>query len=180
MRHAGGFAASTAEQLDALPGIGSYTARAICAFAFNKPEVFIETNIRSVFIHSFFSDAGLVPDADILPLVAQTLDAEQPRRWYYALMDYGAALKRQGENPSRHSAAYAKQSAFHGSLREARGAILRRLSQASRAAAGGTIGVSLEEIAADEGLDMARLTKAAEKLMQEGLIQKDGNRCRFA
>ncbi|MEK6794327.1 MAG: A/G-specific adenine glycosylase, partial [Spirochaetota bacterium] len=39
------------EALETLPGIGHYTARAVCAFAFNIPSVFIETNIRSVFIH---------------------------------------------------------------------------------------------------------------------------------
>ncbi len=43
-----------AEHLMALPGIGPYTAGAIRAFAFNEPEIFIETNIRRVFIHFFF------------------------------------------------------------------------------------------------------------------------------
>lgn len=50
----GGALPRDAERLDALPGIGAYTARAIAAFAFNAAEVFIETNIRSAFIHFFF------------------------------------------------------------------------------------------------------------------------------
>src|ERR1700751_788981 len=33
--------------LQTLPGIGPNTAGSICAFAFNKPVVFIETNIRT-------------------------------------------------------------------------------------------------------------------------------------
>ena len=51
----GGIIPDDAETLDAIPGIGVYTARAICAFAFGKAEVFVETNIRAVFIHCFFA-----------------------------------------------------------------------------------------------------------------------------
>jgi A/G-specific adenine glycosylase len=62
------------EALKALPGVGDATAGAVCAFAFNRPAVFVETNIRSVFIHHFFPEGGDVKDSQILPLVAQTLD----------------------------------------------------------------------------------------------------------
>ena len=55
---------------------------------------FIETNIRAVFIHHFFSERESVTDREILPLVERTLDREEPRDWYYALMDYGATLKK--------------------------------------------------------------------------------------
>ena len=34
--------------LEALPGIGPYTARALACFAFNSKEAFIDTNIRRV------------------------------------------------------------------------------------------------------------------------------------
>jgi A/G-specific adenine glycosylase len=47
---------SSPEMLKALPGIGTYTASALAAFAFNRPTVFIETNIRTVFIHFFFQN----------------------------------------------------------------------------------------------------------------------------
>ena len=46
------------DTLATFPGIGRATASSICAFAFNMPVVFIETNIRRVFIHFFFSDAA--------------------------------------------------------------------------------------------------------------------------
>lgn len=49
-----GILPSTVKILMTFPGIGRYTASAINAFAFNKPTVIIETNIRSVFIHFFF------------------------------------------------------------------------------------------------------------------------------
>lgn len=191
----GGIVPDDAETLDALPGIGVYTARAICAFAFGKAEVFVETNIRAVFIHGFFAgeaadgdggenggagggtgtdrDAGAaspaVPDSDILPLVEQTLDVKDPRTWYYALMDYGAHLKKTAANPSRKSASYARQSAFRGSLREARGAILRQLSRQKG-------GLDLGKIGAGEGIDADRLEKAAAGLLAEGLIRKEGAR----
>ncbi len=42
--------------LEMLPGIGPATARSIVVFAFNKPLVFIETNIRRVFIHHYFRE----------------------------------------------------------------------------------------------------------------------------
>ncbi|MBD3271614.1 MAG: A/G-specific adenine glycosylase, partial [Elusimicrobia bacterium] len=77
-----------------LPGIGKHTASSISAFAFNKPVVFIETNIRSVFIHEFFPKKHSVPDRMLMPLIAQTLDHKNPAQWYNALMDYGVYLKK--------------------------------------------------------------------------------------
>ncbi len=108
-------------------GIGPATAASICAFAFNSPTVFIETNIRSVFIYHYFSDKKEVHDNDIMPLITQTLDFDNPRIWYYALMDYGVMLKKSHKNPSRKSRHYARQSKFEGSDRQARGAILKML-----------------------------------------------------
>ena len=115
-------------KLEALPGIGPYTARAIATFAFNQPHIFIETNIRSVFIHEFFPKKKLVSDAVLLPLIEQTLDQKNPRAWYTALMDYGAMLKKTKVNPSRKSKHYVRQSAFKGSDREVRGAIIKLLT----------------------------------------------------
>ena len=78
-------------------------------FAFNEPRAFIETNIRAVYIHHFFPGKKKIADAEILPLVERTLDAKNPRRWFYALMDYGVMLKKSGPNPSRRSAHHARQ-----------------------------------------------------------------------
>ncbi len=117
------------EVLATLPGIGKATAGSICAFAYNMPTLFIETNIRAVFIHTFFSSQTEVHDAAIQPLLAATLDAKNPRDWYYALMDYGVFLKKQHKNPSKKSAHYARQSTFEGSDRQIRGAIIRILTK---------------------------------------------------
>ncbi len=124
-RH-GGVVPSECQALLALPGVGPYTAAAVRAFAFNLPDAFVETNIRTVFIHEFFADAERVRDSELLPLVARTIDTANPRHWYQALMDYGAMLK-ESNNASRRSAHHRPQSRFEGSRRQARGIILRSL-----------------------------------------------------
>lgn len=117
------------EVLMTFPGIGQATAASISAFAFNTPTVFIETNIRTVFLYTFFQKKDRVHDREILPLVAQTVDRFNPKEWYYALMDYGVMLKRELKISNRSSAHYAKQSRFEGSDRQIRGQIIRLLTR---------------------------------------------------
>lgn len=113
--------------LTSFKGIGPNTAGSICAFAFNMPTVFIETNIRAVFIHTFFKDKTQITDRSLMTLITQTVDKENPREWYYALMDYGVMLKKTTPNPSRKSAHHTTQSKFEGSNRQIRSHILRLL-----------------------------------------------------
>ncbi len=54
------------EELMKLPGIGRATAGCLLAFAFRKPSVFIETNIRRVFINHFFQGRESVHDDEIM------------------------------------------------------------------------------------------------------------------
>jgi len=117
----------TPEDLVKLPGIGPYTASAIACFAYNRLSVFIETNIRAVMLHFFFNGREGITDREILPIIEETLDRNNPRIWYWALMDYGAALKKLKSNPNRLSAHYSKQSAFEGSFRQIRGSLVRAL-----------------------------------------------------
>lgn len=116
--------------LQMLPGIGPNTAGSICAFAFNLPVVFIETNIRSVFLHEFFAGRDKVDDKEILHLVQQTLPTSDARNWYYALMDYGVFLKKEMKVKNSASKQYVRQSKFLGSRRQVRGAIIRMLAKA--------------------------------------------------
>jgi A/G-specific adenine glycosylase len=148
--------------LKTLPGIGNATAHAICAFAFNQPVIFIETNIRTVFIHHFLGTEDEVKDSDIRPLVTQTLDSKNPRRWYNALMDYGTALKKHHQNPGRKSAHHKRQSPFEGSLRQVRGAILSTLIE--------TTSISLDELLAALPFDNDRIQLAVSQLEREKLI----------
>ncbi len=118
----------TTEFLETLPGVGHYTARAVAAFAFNRPEVFVETNIRTVFFHHLLSKRKR-SDRQLLPLIERSLKESglEPREFYAAMMDYGAHLKRQGIKLNSRSMHYKKQSTFEGSTRQLRGAILREL-----------------------------------------------------
>jgi A/G-specific adenine glycosylase len=114
-------------ELDRLPGVGPATAAALCAFAYDVALPFLETNIRSAILHFFFPEEVAVADARVLPLVELTLDRAAPRDWYYALMDYGAWVKRNHANPNRRSRHHAIQKAFAGSHRQLRAQILRLL-----------------------------------------------------
>jgi len=159
-KHGGGLPRGL-EQLRSLPGIGPATAASISAFAFDEAHPFIETNIRTVFIHYFFHDREGVTDAEILPLVEQTLDRARPRRWYSALMDYGVMLKREHANPSRRSAHHARQGAFEGSDRQARGLIVKALTRKA---------LTVKELAKVTGLSYQKIRRNAGKLAGEGMI----------
>ena len=154
------------EILATFPGIGRATAASICAFAFNMPVVFIETNIRRVFIHFFFNDSVTVDDADILPLVKRTLFRKDPRIWYNALMDLGTDLIRTVKNPNRRSRHYTKQAAFEGSDRKIRGSILRILLAEKR--------LTHKAIKKRFSEDPARIIRILGDLEDEGFIVRSG------
>jgi A/G-specific adenine glycosylase len=153
--------------LATFPGIGRATAASICAFAFNMPVVFIETNIRRVFIHFFFQDDEPVHDADILPLVTRALYRKNPRVWYWALMDFGSALKKTTSNPNRRSIHYVRQSAFEGSDREIRGRIIRVLLECP--------GQDAEELIRKTGGERDRVLGILGSLEKEGFLMITGN-----
>ncbi len=157
--HAGQFPSSR-PALEALPGIGHHTAGAIMVYAYNQAEVFLETNIRTVFIYHFFADVeDKVHDRKLLPLVEAAMDRENPREWYWALMDYGTFIKRTVGNLSRVSQGYAKQSPFHGSRRQLRGQVIRLLLKGPH---------SIEGLQRE--INDARLTDVVQELQDEGLI----------
>lgn len=110
----------------ALPGIGPSTSAGVRIFAFQQPDIYLETNVRAVFIHEFFGEHEVVSDKDLVPLVDATCpDDERARDWYYALLDYGAYLKKNTVNPTRKSRQYTRQSKFEGSHRQKRAYLLR-------------------------------------------------------
>ncbi|MFO0754712.1 MAG: hypothetical protein U0411_15465 [Thermodesulfovibrionales bacterium] len=172
VREQGGALPATEEELRRLPGIGKYTASAVMVFAFNRPAVFIETNVRTVFLHFFFPDRAGVHDRELVPLVERTLDRRDPRTWYYALMDYGVMLKRSLENPGRRSVHHKKQAPFRGSNRQVRGMILKALVEQP--------GLSEEEVAARVPAAPEALRENLRALQTEGFIVKRGRTLRIA
>lgn len=142
--------------LEDLPGVGPYTAKAVHVFAYNEPEILIETNIRTVLLHHLFPKSSNVPDSKLIPYMISLqhnlkVDA---RTWYTALMDYGSYLKSKYSNPSRRSAHHTRQSTFKGSDREIRGAILKAHLTGKRV----------------KGFDTKRVRALKKKLKAEGLI----------
>jgi len=103
------------ETLKSFPQIGHNTASSIVTFAFDKPTVFVETNIRRVYIYFFFPGKNSVNDKEIIPILEKTMDKTNPREWYYALMDYGVMLKKTYPDLNKRSAHYRKQAPFKGS-----------------------------------------------------------------
>ena len=187
---AGGVFPQDLKELVKLPGIGPATAAGIRAFAFNLHGVYLETNVRTVFLHELYPQAEGVPDSELVPLVELTCPASiagaadaaatelTPRSWYYALLDYGAYLKKTIPNPSRRSKSHVKQSRFEGSHRQKRAELLRVLL-AHKDEGGAEFETLHQELcqievnAGRETLDEQVTLGLLEELAKEGFCQKN-------
>lgn len=192
---AGGVFPQDQKELVKLPGIGPATAAGIRAFAFNLHGVYLETNVRTVFLHELYPQAEGVPDSELIPLVELTCPASvstaagtdtanaatvelTPRSWYYALLDYGAYLKKTIPNPSRRSKSHVKQSRFEGSHRQKRAELLRVLL-AHKDEGGAEFETLHQELcqievhAGRESLDEQVTLGLLEELAKEGFCQKN-------
>ena len=162
----------TIEELMRLPGIGKNTAASILAFAFNKQAAFIETNIRSVFIHCFYQDLNDVNDREILPLVEKTLDSKNSREWYNALMDYGVMLKKTHPNPSRKSIHHQRQGKFEGSNRQVRGMIIKAIT--------GNPLITVSPLIKQFDIPAQKVKDNLAQLQREGFIKRTGKKLSIA
>ena len=141
--HAGRVPDSYAELL-ALPGVGSYTAAAVAAFAYGRRETVVDTNIRRV--HARLISGVALPSPALtaaeMRLAASLLPADDGTsvRWNAAVMELGAlvctarapkceacpvmdacAWRAAGEPPPSY---IPKGQAWHGTDRQVRGAVL--------------------------------------------------------
>jgi A/G-specific adenine glycosylase len=111
--------------LERLPGIGPYTARAILIFAHNADLAAVDANVRRVLIH----ELHLPPDLrarELQEVAERALPHGRARDWHNALMDYGALVltaQRTGVRPVR------RQGPFVGSRRWYRSQLLKLLLQ---------------------------------------------------
>lgn len=173
----GGTLPGTVDELVRLPGIGPATAAGIVAFAFDRPSVYIETNVRSVFLHELFPNVEGVSDKELAPYVADTCPDHDARGWYYALLDYGAHLKTQVANPSRRSRHYARQSAFEGSRREKRSFILKCVLAAPEGVPVGEVRRLLDAHELEAGRDALSgelFESILADLFKEGFFRQEG------
>jgi A/G-specific adenine glycosylase len=166
----GGAMPSSVVDLQTLPGVGKNTAGAICAYAYDQPVVYVETNIRTVYLHHFFTGKTKVHDKEIERVLALTLPDSGVREFYWALMDYGAWLKANGVRNIDRSSHHRKQPPLRGSIREARGAIITHLTN-------GAVEINaLEAACAQYG---ERYPIALEQLIQEQMVGIEKNLVRL-
>jgi A/G-specific adenine glycosylase len=173
---------STVAGLDALPGVGAYTAGAVACFAFGRRVAFADTNIRRVLGRFFIGRAATDREAVALD------EAAMPKRdadlWHHALMDLGATIclprtprcdacplnaDCRGRGLVRPATVRApRPAAYRDTDRRVRGAIVRALTRGDR-----TIR-ALEREIGDE-----RVGRLTEALVADGLVERAGRRVRL-
>jgi A/G-specific adenine glycosylase len=172
----------------ALPGVGSYTARALLAFAYELDAAVVDTNIARVYAR--------VGGERLTPARVQALaDACSPRGeawvWNQCLMDLGAVLCRPtapacgqcpiatrctwhregGRDPAIGSAGVsARQAPFEGSDRQARGRLMKALAAGS---------VRRSEVGSVMQRDEGTASRLVTALLAEGICETDGSRLRL-
>lgn len=150
----------TYEKLLDVRGVGSYTASAVCAFAYDTfTHPVLETNIRTALIEEFHQGEEEIHDGllyeDLERLVKYPkVQKVGARTWYYALMDYGAYLKQQNISHNKKSAHHVTQTPYKGSTRELRAKVLFALTHG-------------EKLRGD-----ARELEVLQSLQKEGYIEK--------
>jgi A/G-specific adenine glycosylase len=168
--------------LQALPGIGPYTARAVASLAFEQPVGVVDTNVRRWLVRRFGLTADTPPRAlqALADALAGTGDAADAAAWTHATMEFGAGICARVARcaicpiaegcPSRGIAATVpvpRQPAFAGSDRALRGALLRALT----AAPGHALSVT-----AARRLTGREPRRIIEGLERDGLVHREGRR----
>jgi A/G-specific adenine glycosylase len=77
-----------------LPGVGPYTARAVCAFAFGQRQPLVDTNVRRVVSRLVRGEAATAPSTarDLAAVDSLLPDDARAARFSAALMELGATL----------------------------------------------------------------------------------------
>jgi A/G-specific adenine glycosylase len=144
VRDHGGKVPGNYTELLALPGVGSYTAAAVAAFAFGRRETVVDTNIRRV--HARLISGVALPSPSLnateMRLAAELLpdDVGTSVRWNAAVMELGALVctaraPKCADCPVRDACAWLaageppppyvpKGQAWHGTDRQVRGAVM--------------------------------------------------------
>lgn len=183
----GGAVPADPVHLRSLPGVGPYTAAAVASIAFGVPIAAVDTNVRRIVSRVFDGrdDSG---HARVRGLADAWLDRRDPGAWNQALMDLGREVCRPRPRceicPLRRSCAFVAlgaepsppapvQGRFEGSMREARGAVVRALRRRRRSA-------TVAELAHVTDLDAERVAEAVRRMSAEGLLETRRGRVRLA
>ncbi|HEX7172098.1 MAG TPA: A/G-specific adenine glycosylase [Candidatus Limnocylindria bacterium] len=119
-----GMVPSALADLERLPGVGRYTARAVACLAFGRPVGAVDTNVRRVLQRVIAADEPM-PPARLQSAADGAVPAERPADWTHALMDIGATVCRPtsprcAECPLRPWCAFAAHGASLPARRRAR------------------------------------------------------------
>lgn len=158
----GGAIPNCTRTLLSFPSVGPATAAALKAFAWGEPSLYLETNIRRVLLHVWHNRESGVPDRKLLETLEQVMDKDDPRMWYYAMMDYGVHLRKAVANPNTRSRHYTRQKPFKDSDREIRGMVLRILSKKHSA--------TLQEIVQIADMPLGRVEYNLNSLVRDGMV----------
>ena len=171
----------TVAELDALPGVGAYTASAVACFAYGERTAFADTNIRRVLGRAILG--RVATDREAVALDARFGSRRRTARWHHALMDIGATIclakrPRCDVCPVRAICGYdgfeltapRKQSPFATSDRRVRGAIVRALRDMPTGTTVSTLRRHLND---------ARVPRLVRTLAFEGLVDVSGKRVRL-
>lgn len=191
-RH-GGRVPDTVEELQALPGIGAYTAAAVACFAYAVPSVVVDTNVRRVLARTLDGEAHAAPSmtrAEVaLAAAAQPPEAADAVVWNVAAMELGALVctarsPRCDDCPVADLCAWNRAGrpaydgpvrrgqAWDGTDRQARGALLAVLRASDDAVAHGVLAEAWPP-------DQQRL-RCLDSLVSDGLVEPlDGDRYRL-
>jgi len=183
-RHGGDVPEMPADLL-ALPGVGTYTAAAVSAFAFGRRTAVVDTNVRRVFARAVNGAAQAAPSLTRaeLDLASELLpdDADDARRWSVAVMELGALVclarsPRCTSCPVRDLCAWQWASrpayqgpvrpsqSWHGTDRQCRGAILAVLRSSKEPVTAG-------EVDAAWSADDAQRDRCLDSLVTDGLVE---------
>jgi A/G-specific adenine glycosylase len=165
----GGFP-RTIEELQSLPGIGPYTARAVATFAFDAHVGVVDANVRRVVVRAF----GVSDEQDAADELAPRGHAA---RWNQAMIDLGAEVCR-ARNPRCDVCPVRMLCVWDGIDPKARKG--PKFETTSRYARGRIVDVLRGRAATPEvlvrttGLDRARVAEAIEGLVRDGLAHRRG------
>lgn len=88
----GGIVPRDVAALEALPGVGPYTARAVAAIAFNEPVGAVDTNVRRVLGRIAAGGAEAMGAAQVQALADAVVPEGRAAAWTHAVMDVGARV----------------------------------------------------------------------------------------
>jgi A/G-specific adenine glycosylase len=172
---------ATRDALDALPGVGAYTAGAVSCFSRGETVAFADTNIRRVLGRALLG--RIATEREAVALDERLLPRRGADRWHHALMDLGATVcvartPRCGECPIAEGcrsrgrvvrAAPRRQPAFATSDRRVRGRIVSLLADRG----------AMSETALRNVVDDPRAGELLAALVGEGLVERAGRAVRL-